>query len=146
MFKHRPCLRDVYTVVLLKCGCLFFSSDLLYNLTADAEKRHKGLPARVYFGNGAEQTGAVSQLFSLEINRQQCHQYTSFVRVSFPQRYPSTPHVPQVCPIVNMKSNFFCNVHSWSYCALFIHVIPTNEICLCNHSSKINNQLSNSCF
>uniref|UniRef100_A0A8C2IMQ0 Integrin, alpha 9 n=1 Tax=Cyprinus carpio TaxID=7962 RepID=A0A8C2IMQ0_CYPCA len=55
--------------------------ELLYNLTADSDKRHRGLPARVYFGNGGEQTGAVSQRFSLEINRPQCHQYTSFVRV-----------------------------------------------------------------
>ncbi|XP_058651316.1 integrin alpha-9 isoform X4 [Onychostoma macrolepis] len=54
--------------------------ELLYNLTADSEKRHRGLPPRVYFGNGGEQTGAVSQRFSLEINRPQCHQYTSFVR------------------------------------------------------------------
>uniref|UniRef100_A0A671K6M3 Integrin alpha-9-like n=1 Tax=Sinocyclocheilus anshuiensis TaxID=1608454 RepID=A0A671K6M3_9TELE len=54
--------------------------ELLYNLTADSDKRHKGLPPRVYFGNGGEQTVAVSQHFSLEINRQQCHQYTSFVR------------------------------------------------------------------
>lgn len=141
MFKNKPCLRDVYSVVLLKCGCLFFSSELLYNLTADADKRHKGLPARVYFGNGVEQTGVVSQLFSLEINRQQCHQYTSFVRVSFPQRYPSIPHVAQVqtpgiCPVVNMKSK---SKNSWSYCVLFIHVIPTNEMCLCNLSSKVNN-------
>uniref|UniRef100_A0A8C2A0P0 Integrin, alpha 9 n=1 Tax=Cyprinus carpio TaxID=7962 RepID=A0A8C2A0P0_CYPCA len=62
--KHVPCLIE-----------------LLYNLTADSDKRHRGLPARVYFGNGGEQTGAVSQRFSLEINRPQCHQYTSFVRV-----------------------------------------------------------------
>uniref|UniRef100_A0A8C1SBP8 Integrin, alpha 9 n=1 Tax=Cyprinus carpio TaxID=7962 RepID=A0A8C1SBP8_CYPCA len=55
--------------------------ELLYNLTADSDKRHKGLPPRVYFGNGGEQTVAVSQRFSLEINRQQCHHYTSFVRV-----------------------------------------------------------------
>uniref|UniRef100_A0A671SID1 Integrin alpha-9-like n=1 Tax=Sinocyclocheilus anshuiensis TaxID=1608454 RepID=A0A671SID1_9TELE len=55
--------------------------ELLYNLTADSDKRHRGLPPRVYFGNGGEQTGAVSQRFILEINRPQCHQYTSFVRV-----------------------------------------------------------------
>uniref|UniRef100_A0A671SIC6 Integrin alpha-9-like n=1 Tax=Sinocyclocheilus anshuiensis TaxID=1608454 RepID=A0A671SIC6_9TELE len=35
--------------------------ELLYNLTADSDKRHRGLPPRVYFGNGGEQTGAVSQ-------------------------------------------------------------------------------------
>ncbi|XP_039534067.1 integrin alpha-9-like [Pimephales promelas] len=63
--------------------------ELLYNLTADADKRHKALPARVYFGNGVEQTGAVSQRFSLEINRQQCHQYTSFVRVSLLKDIPA---------------------------------------------------------
>uniref|UniRef100_A0A671SLK9 Integrin alpha-9-like n=1 Tax=Sinocyclocheilus anshuiensis TaxID=1608454 RepID=A0A671SLK9_9TELE len=55
--------------------------ELLYNLTADSDKRHRGLPPRVYFGNGGEQTGAVSQRFILEINRPQCHQYTSFKEV-----------------------------------------------------------------
>ncbi|XP_052006610.1 integrin alpha-9-like [Xyrauchen texanus] len=54
--------------------------ELLYNLTADSDKRHKGLPPRVYFSNGGEQMGVVSQRFDLEINRQQCHRYTSFVR------------------------------------------------------------------
>ncbi|XP_073775549.1 integrin alpha-9 isoform X3 [Danio rerio] len=54
--------------------------ELLYNLTADSDKRHKGLPPRAYFGNGGEQTGVVSQRFNLEIHRQQCHQYTAFVR------------------------------------------------------------------
>uniref|UniRef100_A0A8C1DTN0 Integrin, alpha 9 n=1 Tax=Cyprinus carpio carpio TaxID=630221 RepID=A0A8C1DTN0_CYPCA len=33
--------------------------ELLYNLTADSDKRHRGLPARVYFGNGGEQIGAI---------------------------------------------------------------------------------------
>uniref|UniRef100_A0A671K994 Integrin alpha-9-like n=1 Tax=Sinocyclocheilus anshuiensis TaxID=1608454 RepID=A0A671K994_9TELE len=40
--------------------------ELLYNLTADSDKRHKGLPPRVYFGNGGEQTVAVSQHFKVK--------------------------------------------------------------------------------
>ncbi|XP_036429517.1 integrin alpha-9 isoform X2 [Colossoma macropomum] len=54
--------------------------ELLYNLTADADKRHKGLPSRVYFTHGGEQTGVVSQMFSLSVHRQECHQYTAYVR------------------------------------------------------------------
>ncbi|XP_016377246.1 integrin alpha-9-like isoform X2 [Sinocyclocheilus rhinocerous] len=65
--------------------------ELLYNLTADSDKRHRGLPPRVYFGNGGEQTGAVSQRFILEINRPQCHQYTSFVRTQSVRRPAALP-------------------------------------------------------
>ncbi|KAL6487644.1 hypothetical protein MHYP_G00042700 [Metynnis hypsauchen] len=54
--------------------------ELLYNVTADADKRHKGQPSRVYFTNGGEQTGVMSQLFSLSVHRQECHQYTAYVR------------------------------------------------------------------
>uniref|UniRef100_W5L2A1 Integrin, alpha 9 n=1 Tax=Astyanax mexicanus TaxID=7994 RepID=W5L2A1_ASTMX len=54
--------------------------ELLYNLTADADKRHKGLPSRVYFTNGGEQTGVVSQLFSLSVHRQACHKHTAHIR------------------------------------------------------------------
>ncbi|MCJ8730858.1 hypothetical protein PDJAM_G00189280 [Pangasius djambal] len=54
--------------------------ELLYNLTADADKRYKGLSSRVYFTHGGEQTGAVSKNFSLSINQQECHHYTAYVR------------------------------------------------------------------
>uniref|UniRef100_A0AAR2JJ76 Integrin alpha-2 domain-containing protein n=1 Tax=Pygocentrus nattereri TaxID=42514 RepID=A0AAR2JJ76_PYGNA len=55
--------------------------ELLYNITADADKRHKGQPSRVYFTHSGEQTSVVSQLFSLSVHRQECHQYTAYVRV-----------------------------------------------------------------
>ncbi|XP_017319172.1 integrin alpha-9 isoform X1 [Ictalurus punctatus] len=54
--------------------------ELLYNLTADADKRYKGLSSRVYFTHGGEQSGTVSQNFSLSINQQECHHYTAYVR------------------------------------------------------------------
>ncbi|XP_017558140.1 integrin alpha-9 isoform X1 [Pygocentrus nattereri] len=54
--------------------------ELLYNITADADKRHKGQPSRVYFTHSGEQTSVVSQLFSLSVHRQECHQYTAYVR------------------------------------------------------------------
>ncbi|XP_066535533.1 integrin alpha-9 isoform X2 [Hoplias malabaricus] len=76
--------------------------ELLYNLTADAEKRHKGLPYRIYFTHNGEQTGVVSQLFRLSIHRQECHQYTAYVRkevkdvfaaISFEALYSLGKHV-----------------------------------------------------
>ncbi|XP_062851911.1 integrin alpha-9 isoform X2 [Trichomycterus rosablanca] len=54
--------------------------ELIYNLTADAEKRHKGIPSRVYFIRSGEQTATVSQDFNLKINQQECHQYTAYVQ------------------------------------------------------------------
>uniref|UniRef100_A0AAY5EUW8 Integrin alpha-2 domain-containing protein n=1 Tax=Electrophorus electricus TaxID=8005 RepID=A0AAY5EUW8_ELEEL len=67
--------------------CMLFSGkqvpgqiELLYNLTADADKRQKGLPSRVYFTNSGEQTPIVSDRFSLTISQKECHQYTTYVR------------------------------------------------------------------
>ncbi|TTI76914.1 Integrin alpha-9 [Bagarius yarrelli] len=67
--------------------CMSFSGklvpgqiELIYSLTADADKRSKGLPSRVYFTHAGEQTGAVSQNFSLSINQPKCHHYTAYVR------------------------------------------------------------------
>ncbi|XP_076830390.1 integrin alpha-9 isoform X2 [Brachyhypopomus gauderio] len=54
--------------------------ELLYNLTADAEKRLKGLPSRVYFMNGGEQMAIVSDHFSLTVGQKECHRYTAYVR------------------------------------------------------------------
>ncbi|KAF5900363.1 integrin alpha-9, partial [Clarias magur] len=54
--------------------------ELLYNLTADADKRYKGLSSRVYFTHGGEQTGAVSHSFNLSVSQLECHHYTAYVR------------------------------------------------------------------
>ncbi|KAI5108599.1 integrin alpha-9 [Silurus meridionalis] len=54
--------------------------ELLYNLTADAEKRYKGLSSRVYFTHGAEQSGTVGHNFNLSINQQECDHHTAYVR------------------------------------------------------------------
>ncbi|XP_030628910.1 integrin alpha-9 [Chanos chanos] len=54
--------------------------ELLYNLTADVEKRQKELASRVYFSQNGEQTGVISQQLSLDINNEECHRYTSYVR------------------------------------------------------------------
>lgn len=127
--------RRFHIVVFLKCWFLYFSSELLYNLTADSDKRHKGLPPRVYFGNGGEQTVAVSQRFSLEINRQQCHHYTSFVRVSFPLIFQNFM-LPRFRLLgfdkLNKKSNFILFTSVIHVPCLIVHhslmhVIPKNK-------------------
>uniref|UniRef100_A0A8C8DW44 Integrin, alpha 9 n=1 Tax=Oryzias sinensis TaxID=183150 RepID=A0A8C8DW44_9TELE len=54
--------------------------ELLYNLTADADKRQKSLPARVYFVQSGSQISQMSQQLSLDINREECQRYTAFVK------------------------------------------------------------------
>ncbi|XP_041920787.1 integrin alpha-9 [Alosa sapidissima] len=54
--------------------------ELLYNLTADVDKRQKGQPSRVYFTHNREQTTILSQALSLDVNQQDCHHYTAHVR------------------------------------------------------------------
>lgn len=71
----------VYMLKVQHIADLCFPSELLYNLTADADKRYKGLSSRVYFTLGGEQTGVVGQNFNLRINQQECHHYTTYVRV-----------------------------------------------------------------
>ena len=63
---------------------LSLSSELLYNLTADVDKRQKAQPSRVYFTHNREQTTVLSQSLGLDVNRQECHRYTAYVRVSLP--------------------------------------------------------------
>ncbi len=56
--------------------------ELLYNLTADADKRQKSQPSRVYFTQNGSQISQVSQQLSLDINREQCQRHTAYVKVS----------------------------------------------------------------
>lgn len=55
--------------------------ELLYNLTADVDKRQKSQPSRVYFTQGGSQISQTSQQLSLDINRELCQRYTAFVKV-----------------------------------------------------------------
>uniref|UniRef100_A0AAY4E1E5 Integrin alpha-2 domain-containing protein n=1 Tax=Denticeps clupeoides TaxID=299321 RepID=A0AAY4E1E5_9TELE len=54
--------------------------ELLYNLTADVDKRQRSQPTRVYFPNNGDQTATVSQTLRLDIHKEECYQYTSYVR------------------------------------------------------------------
>uniref|UniRef100_A0A669BMT6 Integrin, alpha 9 n=1 Tax=Oreochromis niloticus TaxID=8128 RepID=A0A669BMT6_ORENI len=54
--------------------------ELLYNLTADVEKRLKGQPSRVYFAQSGSQISQMSHQLSLDINREECQRYTAYVK------------------------------------------------------------------
>uniref|UniRef100_A0A4W6F5L2 Integrin, alpha 9 n=1 Tax=Lates calcarifer TaxID=8187 RepID=A0A4W6F5L2_LATCA len=54
--------------------------ELLYNLTADVDKRQKSQPSRIYFIQSGSQISQMSQQFSLEINREECQRYTAYVK------------------------------------------------------------------
>lgn len=54
--------------------------ELLYNLTADVDKRQKGQPSRVYFTQGGSQISQISGHFSMDINREECQRYTTYVK------------------------------------------------------------------
>lgn len=60
---------------------LFLLSELLYNLTADADKRQKSQPSRAYFTQSGSQISQISQQISLDINREVCQRYTAYVKV-----------------------------------------------------------------
>lgn len=57
-------------------------SELLYNLTADVDKRQKSQPSRVYFTQSGSQISQLSQQLNLDINKEQCQRFTAFVKVS----------------------------------------------------------------
>uniref|UniRef100_A0A8C4EG27 Integrin, alpha 9 n=1 Tax=Dicentrarchus labrax TaxID=13489 RepID=A0A8C4EG27_DICLA len=54
--------------------------ELLYNLTADVDKRQKSQPSRVYFTQSGSQISQMSQQLSLDINREECQRYTAYVK------------------------------------------------------------------
>ncbi|XP_028280112.1 integrin alpha-9 [Parambassis ranga] len=54
--------------------------ELLYNVTADVDKRQKSQPSRVYFAQSGSQISQVSQQLSLDINREECQRYTAYVK------------------------------------------------------------------
>ncbi|XP_077468611.1 integrin alpha-9 [Stigmatopora argus] len=54
--------------------------ELLYNLTADVEKRQKNLPSRVYFIQSGSQISQKSQQLSLDVNKDKCQPFTAYVK------------------------------------------------------------------
>ncbi|XP_019725906.1 integrin alpha-9 [Hippocampus comes] len=54
--------------------------ELLYNLTADVDKRQKSLPSRVYFIQSGSQISQKSEQLKLDINKDECQRYTAYVK------------------------------------------------------------------
>uniref|UniRef100_A0A6Q2YN64 Integrin alpha-2 domain-containing protein n=1 Tax=Esox lucius TaxID=8010 RepID=A0A6Q2YN64_ESOLU len=54
--------------------------ELMYNLTADVDKRQRSQPSRVYFVHNGAQISSVANRLSLDINREACQQYTAYVK------------------------------------------------------------------
>uniref|UniRef100_A0A673XPL4 Integrin, alpha 9 n=1 Tax=Salmo trutta TaxID=8032 RepID=A0A673XPL4_SALTR len=54
--------------------------ELLYNLTADVDKRQRSQPSRVYLVQNGAQMSSVSNELSLDINTVECQQYTAYVK------------------------------------------------------------------
>uniref|UniRef100_A0AAZ3RAD3 Integrin alpha-2 domain-containing protein n=1 Tax=Oncorhynchus tshawytscha TaxID=74940 RepID=A0AAZ3RAD3_ONCTS len=54
--------------------------ELLYNLTADVDKRQRSQSSRVYFIQNGAQISFMSNELSLDINREDCQQYTAYVK------------------------------------------------------------------
>ncbi|KAJ8334570.1 hypothetical protein SKAU_G00402090, partial [Synaphobranchus kaupii] len=54
--------------------------ELLYNLTADVDKRQRGQPSRVLISMNGELTGTVSEVMRLGINSELCRHYVVYVR------------------------------------------------------------------
>uniref|UniRef100_A0A8C5HBX2 Integrin alpha-2 domain-containing protein n=1 Tax=Gouania willdenowi TaxID=441366 RepID=A0A8C5HBX2_GOUWI len=77
--------------------------ELLYNLTADVDKRQKSQSSRVYFTQNGSQISQMSQKLSLGINKEECQHYTAFVKkdvkevftpITFEVAYSLGKHVP----------------------------------------------------
>ncbi|KAJ7984958.1 hypothetical protein DPEC_G00360140 [Dallia pectoralis] len=54
--------------------------ELVYNLTADVDKRQKSQPSRVYILQNGAQVSSVGNQLSLDVNRESCQQYTAYVK------------------------------------------------------------------
>lgn len=63
--------------------CFWLFTELLYNLTADVEKRQRSQPSRAYFTQNGSQISQVSQQLRLDINRKECRRYTAYVKVKW---------------------------------------------------------------
>uniref|UniRef100_A0A8C5CAT4 Integrin, alpha 9 n=1 Tax=Gadus morhua TaxID=8049 RepID=A0A8C5CAT4_GADMO len=85
---------------------------LLYNLTADADKRQRGQPSRIYFSQNGVPVSVLSQQLNLDINREVCQHFTAYVKVSlsvcvcvFVSRLggASGGHLPALAPVLRWK-------------------------------------------
>lgn len=99
-------------------------SELLYNLTADVEKRQRNQPSRAYFTQNGSQISQLSQQLRLDINKEECRRYTAYVKVRGPTLHCS------------------CCLFVLSYCAhqalmlTFARLLFLFLICLCSFQWK----------
>lgn len=110
-----------------RCCRLF--TDLLYNLTADVDKRQKSAPSRVYFTQSGSQISQISHQISLDFNREECQRYTAYVKVrlacldlalaAFVLGYLCAAHV--LSRLLSPWARSPCNVHVCY--ELFAHVV-----------------------
>lgn len=125
---------DTTTVVRWCCvwRCFRLFSELLYNLTADVDKRQKSQPARVYFIHSGSQISQMSQQLSLDINREQCQRYTAYVKVRLHHLGLMAGHVcvglSMCCSCPQLTAQFFFP-WPWALCRVYLFVIW--DICLC---------------
>uniref|UniRef100_A0A8C4ZKJ9 Integrin, alpha 9 n=1 Tax=Gadus morhua TaxID=8049 RepID=A0A8C4ZKJ9_GADMO len=81
---------------------------LLYNLTADADKRQRGQPSRIYFSQNGVPVSVLSQQLNLDINREVCQHFTAYVKVSLSVCvcvfvWASGGHLPALAPVLRWK-------------------------------------------
>uniref|UniRef100_A0A8C5AZI6 Integrin, alpha 9 n=1 Tax=Gadus morhua TaxID=8049 RepID=A0A8C5AZI6_GADMO len=83
--------------------------ELLYNLTADADKRQRGQPSRIYFSQNGVPVSVLSQQLNLDINREVCQHFTAYVKkdVKDPGQArlggASGGHLPALAPVLRWK-------------------------------------------
>ncbi|CAL8257689.1 unnamed protein product [Lota lota] len=95
--------------------------ELLYNLTADVDKRQRSQPSRIYFSQNGAQVSALSQQLHLDINREVCQHFTAYVKkdvkdvftaITFEVAYSLGKHVlagdsdrdlPALAPVLRWK-------------------------------------------
>uniref|UniRef100_A0A8C5BME6 Integrin, alpha 9 n=1 Tax=Gadus morhua TaxID=8049 RepID=A0A8C5BME6_GADMO len=80
---------------------------LLYNLTADADKRQRGQPSRIYFSQNGVPVSVLSQQLNLDINREVCQHFTAYVKKDvkdvFTAIRASGGHLPALAPVLRWK-------------------------------------------
>ena len=103
--------------------CFWLSSELLYNLTADVEKRQRSQPSRAYFTQNGSQISQVSQQLRLDINKEQCRRYTAYVKVGGTFLLPAVPVAPRSSlswPRSLGRRNVDVRSHAVFLCYLFV--------------------------
>lgn len=96
--------------------CFRLLSELLYNLTADVEKRQRSQPSRAYFTQNGSQISQLSQQLRLDINKEECRRYTAYVKVRWPAlRCPCCLFVLSPCAHQALMLTFARPLFSLSY-------------------------------